>query len=258
MHFTDAELLALLQHWIYPLLRVAGVLMAAPIIGTRTVPGRVRIIMTLSITAVMAPVLPVTEPIALLSGVGLATAAQQVLIGVAIGMVIRLMFTVLEMAGQVMAQQMGLGFASLVDPQSGAQVPVVSQFYIVFGTLMFLSLDGHLLLIEALYNSFSLIPVGGGGIGRSGIESLLEWSSQLFAMSLAIALPVIIALLVVNIALGVMARAAPQLNIFAVGFPVMIMFGIALIMLTFGSLTEQFGRVIELSFEQVYILLRGR
>ncbi len=257
MHFTDVELLALLQHWVYPLVRVAGVLMAAPIIGTRTVPARVRIIMALVVTAVMAPVLPVTEPIIMLSGPGIATVAQQFLIGVAIGMVIRLMFTVLEMAGQIMAQQMGLGFASLVDPQSGAQVPVVSQFYIVFGTLMFLSLDGHLILIEAIYNSFTLIPVGSGGIGRSGIESLLTWSSQLFAMSLAIALPVIIALLVVNIALGVMARAAPQLNIFAVGFPVMIMFGMALIMLTFGSLTEQFGRVISASFEQVYILLRG-
>jgi flagellar biosynthetic protein FliR len=233
---TDAEITRLLGVWLWPFLRIAGLVMTAPVIGTRSVPGRTRIILALALSAAIVPLMPPPPAVSVLSAGGLLIAIQQVIIGAAIGMVIRLVFVVVEIAGQIVAQQMGLGFASMVDPQTGLQVPVVSQFYIILTTLMFFSLGGHLVLISTLVDSFTILPIGLGGIEREGIEAVLEWSRSLFSGALAIALPIIIALLVVNLSFGVMARSAPQLNVFAVGFPVMILFGIFLVFLTLDKL----------------------
>ncbi len=210
--------------------------MTAPVIGTRAVPGRTRIILSLALCLAIVPHVPALPPVALLSAGGLVITVQQLVIGAAIGLVLRLVFVVVELAGQIVAQQMGLGFASLVDPQTGLQVPVLSQFYIILTTLMFFSLDGHLILISTLVDSFTILPIGVAGIGSAGLELVLEWSSTLFSGALSIALPIIVSLLVVNLAFGVMARSAPQLNVFAVGFPVMILFGIFIIFLSLDTL----------------------
>ncbi|MFT4583479.1 MAG: flagellar biosynthetic protein FliR [Gammaproteobacteria bacterium] len=233
---TDAEVLSLIGAWTWPFLRVGGLVMTAPVIGTRMVPGRVRIAYTLALCGVLVPLLPAPPEVVMLSPQGFLIAIQQVLIGAAIGLVVRIVFVVVEIAGQIVAQQMGLGFASLVDPQTGLQVPVLSQFYIVLATLMFFSLQGHLVLISTLVDSFTILPIGSGGIEREGLEVVLEWSKSLFSGALAIALPIVIALLVVNLAFGVMARSAPQLNVFAIGFPIMILFGVFMIFLTLDTL----------------------
>jgi flagellar biosynthetic protein FliR len=233
---NEAEILRLLGLWTWPFLRIVGMVMTAPIIGTKAVPGRTRIILSLALCAVIVPLTPPPPQVDMLSPGGMLVAAQQLLIGAAIGLVIRLVFVVVELAGQIIAQQMGLGFASLVDPQTGLQVPVLSQFYIILTTLMFFSLDGHLILIATLVDSFTIIPVGVTGIGREGLELVLEWSKSLFSGALAIALPIVVALLVVNLSFGVMARSAPQLNVFAVGFPVMILFGVFMVFLTLDNL----------------------
>ncbi len=233
---NEAEIMYLLGLWSWPFLRIAGMVMAAPIIGTRAVPGRTRIILSLALCAAIVPHAPPPPAVVIFSPTGLLIAAQQLLIGAAIGLVIRLVFVVVELAGQIIAQQMGLGFASLVDPQTGLQVPVLSQFYIILTTLMFFSLEGHLVLISTLVDSFKIMPIGSTGIGREGLELIVDWSRTLFSGALAIALPIVVALLVVNLSFGVMARSAPQLNVFAVGFPVMILFGVFMIFLTLDTL----------------------
>lgn len=233
---TEAELMRLLAVWAWPFLRIVGMVVTAPIVGTRTVPGRTRIILSLALCAVIVPLVPPPPEVVVLSPAGLLIAAQQLLIGAAIGLVLRLVFVVVELAGQIIAQQMGLGFASLVDPQTGLQVPVLSQFYIILTTLMFFSLEGHLILISTLVDSFKILPIGLSGIGREGVELVLDWSRSLFSGALAIALPIVVALLVVNLSFGVMARSAPQLNVFAVGFPVMILFGVFMVFLTLDTL----------------------
>jgi flagellar biosynthesis protein FliR len=236
LSINEADMLRLLGLWAWPFLRIAGMVMTAPVIGTRAVPGRTRIILTLALCGVIVPLVPAPPSVAIMSATGFLVGVQQLLIGAAIGLVIRLVFVVVELAGQIIAQQMGLGFASLVDPQTGLQVPVLSQFYIILTTLMFFSLGGHLVLITTLVDSFTILPVGLTGIGREGLDLVLDWSRSLFSGALAIALPIVVALLVVNLAFGVMARSAPQLNVFAVGFPVMILFGVFMVFMTLDNL----------------------
>jgi flagellar biosynthesis protein FliR len=147
---------------------------------------------------------------------------------------------------------MGLGFASAIDPQNGIQVPMVSQFYMILATLIFLSLNGHLLLIDTIYESFRLIPVGAAWPAELPWKIVL-WGSNMFANALLIALPALAALLLINLAFGVMTRAAPQLNIFAVGFPITLMAGFLLIFFTLPTYVVQVGNI----FSGAFILAKA-
>jgi flagellar biosynthetic protein FliR len=151
---------------------------------------------------------------------------------------------------------MGLGFASMIDPQNGQQVPVVAQLYVISTTLIFLGLDGHLLLIKMLLDSFTSFPIGIDGIDKAGIWSIIAWSSRMFAGGLLLAMPVIASLLLVNISFGVATRAAPQLNIFSVGFPVTLMLGILLIWLTLPDVLDQFTGLLTDAYDLIGQLLR--
>ncbi|MCC7120210.1 MAG: flagellar biosynthetic protein FliR, partial [Gammaproteobacteria bacterium] len=183
--------------------------------------------------------------------------AQQVLIGMGLGLVLRLVFLVLEFAGQIIAQQMGLGFAAMVDPASGAQVPVISQFYVILATLTFFALDAHLQLVTLLADSFELLPIGGRGVAPGALAGVIAWSGDLLGLGVVVMLPIVASLLVVNLAFGVMARAAPQLNVFAVGFPVMIVFGTLMMVLTLGALPTQVETLFATGFDAAYRLLQG-
>lgn len=260
MHFSEAQLLQLVGAWVWPFLRIGGFVMAAPVIGTRATPMRVRIILAIALTSVLAPVTTFAagvnpDP---LSGDGVLTAMHQVIIGATIGLVLRLTFFVFEFAGQLISQQSGLGFASLVDPTTGAQVPVLAHFYIVLATLLFFTVDAHLVLIDLLAESFALLPVGPTGLSAAGADALLAWSGTLIADGLMLGMPIIIALLAINFALGVMARAAPQLNIFAVGFPLMILFGMVLALLTLSDLSYAAIRMFDSGFDAARTVLEAR
>lgn len=245
MQITDTELLGLINAWLWPLCRIGALVMAAPIIGTRTVPARIRLVLALGITLAVAPAIPPPPPVNPLSGAGLLITLEQIAVGAALGLAVRVVFVALEVAGQIIGQQMGLGFAAMVDPQSGAQVPVVSQFYIVLGTLAFLAVNGHLILIEVLVDSFRSLPVGSGGISREGLWQVVEFGGWLLAHAVLIALPAMTALLVINLAFGVMTRSAPQLNIFAVGFPIMILLGTGVMLLTLSAFQPQLVALFE-------------
>ncbi|MCG8324724.1 MAG: flagellar biosynthetic protein FliR [Thiotrichales bacterium] len=232
MTITTLQLIELLELWLWPFFRIAGLLMMAPVIGTRTVPVRVRLGVAIAITWVIVPVIPKPPVIDPLSFDGLLISFQQVLIGIAMGLTVRVIFVVLEIAGQAIGQLMGLMLASMVDPQNGNQVPIIGQFYMLLATLLFLAMDGHLLMIAALADSFFTLPVGAGGIQTDRFWELIRWSGVMLTTAVMIALPALVSMLVVNLGFGVMTRAAPQLNIFVVGFPVMIIIGIIVIMLS--------------------------
>lgn len=258
MTITSTQLLALVETWLWPFLRIAAMLMVAPVIGTRAVPPRLRMILALAVTGVIVPVLAPPSALDPFTAAGVAVGVQQVMIGIAMGLAVRFLFMVFDLAGQSLAQQMGLSFASMVDPQSGNTVPVVSQFYVVVTTLLFLSLNGHLLMIEAVADSFTLLPVGASGITQSGAGRLLEFAGLLLAQAVLIATPVIATLLIVNLAFGVLARATPQLNIFAVGFPFTILLGVAAIWLTLPLLQTHFAALIEQSLAVARDMLAAR
>ena len=183
-------------------------------------------------------------------------AIAQVMIGLSTGFIVQLVFSAVVFAGQGIALSMGLGFASMVDPQNGQQVPVVAQLYVISSTLIFLGLDGHLLLIKMLLDSFTSLPIGIDGIDKAGIWTIIAWSSRMFAGGLLLAMPVIVSLLLVNISFGVAARAAPQLNIFSVGFPVTLMLGILLIWLTLPDVLDQFTGILAEAYDLIGQLLK--
>ncbi len=229
----------------WPFMRVTGLLMSIPVFTTRGVPMQARLIFAVALTVLIAPGIPPVPSIDPLTGQGLLIVVNQLLIGVAMGFSLRIVFAALITAGQITALGMGLGFASMVDPSNGVQVPVVSMFYSLMGILLFLALDGHLVTIQVLAESFHALPINGEGMAVSGFWDLVVWGSWIFSGAVMIALPVITAILVVNIAFGVMTRAAPQLNIFAVGFPVIMTLGFGLMLVTLPSIDTQFTQLTE-------------
>ena len=257
MNFTSAELTAWIGSFLWPLFRVAAMVGAAPILGARTVPARIRLGLALAITLVIVPVLPPGPVVDPLSGTALVITFNQLVIGLALGFSLRLVFSAIEIAGQIIGQLMGLGFASMIDPENGVQVPVVSQFYSIFAILLFLSLNGHLLLIEMVADSFQTLPVSTQGIPLAGLRALADWGSQMFAGAVLVALPAICALLLVNLAFGVMMRSAPQLNIFAVGFPITLLLGMVIMLVTLPALQGQLSGMTNQVFGLMHYLVRG-
>lgn len=202
------------------------------------------------------PLLPPLPVVEMFSYTGFMMALTQIMIGLTSGFILQLVFAAVVFAGQGIALSMGLGFSMMVDPQSGQQVPVIAQLYTVTTTLIFISLDGHLLLIQMLLDSFKTLPIGIDGIDKAGIWTILAWSSRMFAGGLLLAMPVIASLLLVNIIFGVAARAAPQLQIFSVGFPVTLMLGMLLIWKTLPDVLDQFSGMLTDAYDLIGQLLR--
>jgi flagellar biosynthetic protein FliR len=256
VNFTEAQIQAQVAAFIWPLLRISAMFVAIPLFSLRAVPARVRLILSVALTFVVMPLLPAFPAVAMFSYEGIGVAIAQVMIGLSTGFIVQLIFAAVIFAGQGVALSMGLGFASMVDPQNGQQVPVVAQLYVITSTLIFLSLDGHLLLIKMLLDSFTSLPIGIDGITKADIWAIIAWSSRMFAGGLLLAMPVIVSLLLVNISFGVATRAAPQLNIFSVGFPVTLMLGILLIWLTLPDVLDQFTGILTDAYELIGQLLR--
>ena len=225
--------------YLWPFVRIGGCLMTAPIFSASTVPMRGRLILALAITVIVAPLLPAqTAPV--FSATGFVILAQQLLIGVAFGFAVNLVFDALALGGQLLANAMGLSFAFNVDPLHGASTPVLSQFYTILATLTFLALDGHLALLQVLIESFQNMPVGRTGLGTEGLWQMCLWGSQIFRGGLMVSLPGVTALLVVNLAFGVVSRAAPALNLFAIGFPVTLVCGLLILLQSIPSMQQGF------------------
>ncbi len=258
MVFTAAEITAWIGSLLWPFFRIGAMVMSAPITGAQTVPMRVKLFITLVLTLVIAPQLPPVPQFDPFSPMTLLLIIQQVLIGVAMGTALQLVFAAIITGGQIVAYQMGLGFASMVDPQSGVTVPVVSQVYLLATSLLYLAFNGHLVLIEVVAESFTSMPIAADGLTRDGIWQLVSWGSEMFAGAVLIAIPTVASILVVNIAFGVMARAAPQLNIFAVGFPVTLTLGFLVMMFTFPSLLPQTEHLVQDVFTLIRTITAGK
>lgn len=251
------QLLAWLGMLLHPFLRVGGCLMVAPVFGASHVPRRVRILLALALTLAMQPALPPVPALDLGTAAGIFTIPQQLLIGVALGFVLQIAFDALALAGQILANSMGLGFAFNMDPLRGAQSPVLGQLYTVIGTLIFLALDGHIALLRLLAGSFRSLPIGPAGFGPEQIMGVVRAGGTLFSGALHIALPGMTSLLVINLAFGVTSRAAPALNLFAVGLPVTLVFGMVILVLGLPAMQNGFTQLLADSFTTLQQLIAG-
>ena len=253
MTVTPDQLIGYVNMVFWPFVRISALLMASPLFGARTFPVRQRILLAMLISILVAPLLPAVPAIQAFSAEGMLITAQQVVIGVAMGFILQMVFGALVVAGQAIATSMGLGFAATIDPQNGVQVPVISQYFLILATLVFLALNGHLILIETIVESFYLWPIAPGALPEN--LAMHTWIAEVFKGALLICLPAVSAILLVNLAFGVMTRAAPQINIFAVGFPITIITGFVMVMLSLPVFLPQFAALLEAGFLQMLVIL---
>lgn len=223
------ELLASLQTGLLVLARIASMLMLAPVFGERGVPQTVRLMLVLPLTALVLPLVPADGTLAMFSAAWIWAMAQQVLIGIAMGLTLRLVFEAFALAGELIANSMGLGFAQLADPVRGVNTPIVGQFLIIVASLLFVATGAHLTLIEGLVGSFRDRPVAQTALDWASVRLMLDWAGSLFAGGVQLALPVLAAMLAVNLAIGVLGRSAPTINLMAVGFPLTLILGLLML-----------------------------
>lgn len=241
MSFSADALMLWIATYLWSFTRIAAMMMVMVVIGSKTTPQRIRLFYALAVTVAVFPVLPSgPADIELFSAASALVVLQQILIGVAIGTISVFVIQTFVVAGQVIAMQTSLGFASMADPTNGESTPVVGQFYVLLVTLLFLAVDGHLLMIEMIIRSFETLPISVNGLLASDYEKLAGWFGLLFSAALALSLASMVAMLLVNLSFGIMTKAAPQLNIFSLGFSVSMVFGIFVIWLTFTDVPYHF------------------
>lgn len=247
MEFTDAQIGAWVGSFLWPLFRIASFIMIVPVFGTQLVSMRVRTALAFLLAIMVAPIIPEVPLVEALSLNAVLITLQQILIGSLMGFMFVMLLQIFVVAGQIIAMQMGLGFASMVDPINGVNVPILSQIYLISVTLIFLAMNGHHVMLETIVESFYVWPISEDIIGGVSIQPEQFWQflmriNWLFASALLVALPVITAVLVVNLSFGIVTRAAPQMNVFSLGFPIGMIFGLFLIWATFSQVAPMFNR----------------
>lgn len=251
MELSDAEIARFIQQYFLPFVRIGVLFLVMPIFGSQIVSSRVRLVLAFLVTLLVVPLLPALPSVPPLSWQALGFVAQEVLLGAAIGFIFQLVFQMFVLSGQYMAMKMGLGFASMNDPTNGVQTTVLSQFYLMLVTLMFVAVNGHLVLFKLIVDSLQTLQPGRFLFQVAHLYEIANLGGWMFASALLMALPVLTSLLFVNIAFGIMSRAAPQLNIFAVGFPFTLMCGLLLIWLGLTHFSQIFEAAISYGFDQV-------
>lgn len=242
---SEEQLMQFIGQYLWPMLRIGGFYLAVPVIGARMVPARVRIVLTLFTTILIVPLLPPAPVVSFVSIEAMVIVVQELLVGISLGFMLQVVLQVFVLAGQYIALKMGLGFAAMNDPSSGVSVTVLSQFYLMLATLLFLSINGHIVVIQLMIDSFTSLPIAGEGLGVDSFLLIVSMGSWMFSAALVIALPLFTSLLIVNMSFGVMSRSAPQMNVFTVGFPITMIFGMLLIWISLANFLPAFEIVME-------------
>ncbi|WP_440875592.1 flagellar biosynthetic protein FliR [Thalassotalea sp. PLHSN55] len=240
MEFTESVINQYLADFLLPLFRVSALIMTMVGFGARTIPMRVKFFLCLTVTVAIMPAIPPTRVDNLFSFATFLLVAEQTIIGIMIGFVTILVVDTFTLAGQIIAMQTGLGFASLVDPASGMNVPAVGQFFLILSSLLFWAMDGHLAYLQFVAASFDTLPIPLESFDAVKFKELVLWGSWMFATALSLALAPLTAMLLINFSFGIMTRAAPQLNIFAIGFPITMCSGLLIMWLTMGNFMTHF------------------
>lgn len=251
---SDSQINQLVAYFIWPFTRIIGMIMADPLFSSRSIPRRFKGGFALALTILIAPILPPLPAIPLVSAAGLLILIQQLVIGLIIGFIMRIVITSIEVAGFIVSTQMGLGFAMFFDPQHATQVPGISRVLTIMTTLLFLTFDGHHILLSVLVDSFDKLPIG-KPVPALTLRLVAEWGKHLFSWGLWLSLPVVGSLLVTNIAIGIMTRAAPQFNVFTFGMPLTLGIGFVGLSLTLPLLDPPITQIYSEAFAFITKLL---
>jgi flagellar biosynthetic protein FliR len=256
MEFTDLIINQYIADFILPFTRISALIMSMVGLGSKTIPAKIKLAFAVIITIAVMPTIPANHIDSLVSLSTALLIGEQIIIGIMLGFVTLLVVNTFTLAGQIIAMQTGLGFASLVDPSSGMNVPAVGQFFLILSTLLFWALDGHLAFLQFIVASFDTLPIKENMLDSTSYRELVNWGQWMFATALSLALAPITAMLLINFSFGIMTRAAPQLNIFAIGFPITMTAGLIIMWLTMGNFLNHFEiqwqRAIELSCQLIH------
>lgn len=248
---SSAQLNAWMVMLLWPAARILAMISVAPLFGHRSVPVTVKVGLGLLLSVAVAPGLPALPDVVPFSGDGLLLLVQQMLIGFALGFAMRLVFAAVELTGELAALSMGLSFSTFFDPLSQSQASSISQFFGWLALMVFIAANLHLALLTTLAKSFVALPISAAPMGTGPFRLLAGYGGQIFALGLQLALPIIAALLVTNLALGILNKAAPQLNLFGIGFPVTLGTGFLMISVVLPYLSAPLITAMEHALGQV-------
>lgn len=257
MEYPATVVLDWLANYFWPFTRIAAMLMVMSVTGARFVPPRIRLYFGLALTFAVMPAIPaVPHDIQLFSLRGVMVLLEQVVIGVAMGTITQFVVQTFVILGQIFGMQSSLGFASMVDPANGQNTPLLGQLFMFLVTLFFLASDGHLKMIQLVVMSFKSLPIGSGSLTALDFRELATWLGVMFQAALSMSLSGIIALLTINLSFGVMTRAAPQLNIFSLGFAFALMVGLLLCWYILGGLYAHYEQLWDMGEQQLCSLVQ--
>ncbi|QNU63519.1 flagellar biosynthetic protein FliR [Vreelandella titanicae] len=240
---TFAQLQGWLVAFLWPFARITAFMAASPLWGHSSVPNQAKVGLAALIAIVIAPILPAMPDIAVMSWAGMGIMIEQILIGLAMGLVMHIMFAVVQAAGDFIGLQMGLAFASFFDASSGTNIMVLSRILYMITLLMFLAMNGHLMVLETLIMSFQTLPIGIGTFNPDAFILLSRYAGTIFASGMLLALPLVGSLLTINLALGILNRSAPQLTVFNIGFPTSLIVGLILMMVLMTDINRFLQRL---------------
>lgn len=243
--FTDAQLLGWITPLLWPFVRALALLTSLPVFSQRSVPMRVKVALAFFIALAAQASLPAMPLVPLDSSLAVQLVLQQVLIGTALGFAVRLVFAAVEMAGEVIGLQMGLNFAGFFDPGTASNGTASGRFFSTIVSFLFILINGHLAILVVLARSFEVFPVGEAPFAFLWQTQPQTWGAEIFSLGLWIALPLVGMLMFVNLALGIVSRVAPQINIFAIGFPITLAVGLLGILLTLPLMQQPFTMALE-------------
>lgn len=238
-------------------IRCGAALLAAPMVGGMSVPPQLRALLALVIAFFVATWVPPVALPEMTSFAAILAIGQEVVIGVALGFMLQLAFAVPLIAAEQIAGTMGLAIATSIDPASGAQSGALGTYFGLILTLLFYAIGGHLLWFGLLIESYRLLPAGSFGLGEMQARDIVTFAGYGFASAAAIALPVVLVLLMVQLITGTISRSAPALNLFALGLPAGVLAGIAALIVVLPILIDQFTSLLTMTFEQLTVLIEG-
>lgn len=253
MNIDYQTMIRLFSQVVWPIARISGLIMTVPVFSSTLIPRRIKTFFVFALTWICAPFVPEQLSFIQFNGLYIVYLIQELFLGLLMGFVLQLVFQVFVLGGQIISMQAGLGFAVMVDPSSKASVPLVSQFYLMLVTLIFLAMNGHLLVLEALINSFKIMPIGHYSLDNSLVWNVILFSGWMFKEAVLISIPALLSLLIVSLSFGVMTRVAPQLNIFSLGFPITLLMGMVVIKVGLANV----GTHIQAGIEYGLLFIKG-
>ncbi|MBC8257576.1 MAG: flagellar biosynthetic protein FliR [SAR324 cluster bacterium] len=248
LNYDASQLLA----FILVLVRVSGIIATAPVFGSSNTPAQIKVVLSLMLALILYPFIPSITVFPDRPDHYVVLIASEMLIGVVLGLIGRFLFGAVEFAGTVIGFQMGLGMANVFDPQSQEQVSLIGRFESTTATLIFLAMDGHLVVIQALVRSYSVLPPGGAKITQPLAEKLIELSASVFVIGLQIGAPLIVALFLANAVVGLLARSVPQIQVFVVGFPLTLLLGFLFLFFGMPFFSQAVHQMFEMLDSQLF------